>query len=77
MRYYILTVPGIEATTNHELRNRFGPVENSLVAPGRIVFDRKGNAADLLCLGTAEDVFIVVAEAEISSGWGDYVKRAS
>ena len=67
MRYYILTVPGIEAITMRELQDSFKGSSRFDTAPGRLVFDFSGDAADLLKLGTAEDVFALVAEGTIDS----------
>ena len=67
MRYYILTVPGMEATTKGELEDSFEGTRRFAIAPGRLAFDHSGIPADLLKLGTAEDVFALVAEGTIDS----------
>ncbi len=67
MRYYILTVPGIEPVTRRELEISFRGARLFHAAPGRLIFDYPHSPADLLRLGTAEDVFALIAEGAIDS----------
>ena len=67
MRYYILTVPGIEPLTRRELEASFKGIRRFDAAPGRLVFDYPHSPADLLRLGTAEDVFALIADGAIDS----------
>ena len=67
MRYYILTVPGIEPITKRELETSFNGASRFDAAPGRLIFDYPHSPADLLRLGTAEDVFALIADEGIDS----------
>ena len=67
MRYYILTVPGIEPVTRRELEASLEGVRRFDAAPGRLVFDYSHSPSDLLRLGTAEDVFALIADGAIDS----------
>lgn len=67
MRYYILTVPGIEPETRRELETSFTDARRFDAAPGRLIFDYPHSPADLLRLGTAEDVFALIADGAIDS----------
>ncbi|MCY3801973.1 MAG: methyltransferase [Chloroflexi bacterium] len=67
MRYYILTVPGIEPITRRELEGSFKGARRFDAAPGRLIFDYPHNPTDLLPLGTAEDVFALIADGAIDS----------
>ena len=67
MRYYILTVPGIEPVSRRELEASFKGVRRFDAAPGRLLFDYPHSPADLLRLGTAEDVFALIADGVIDS----------
>lgn len=67
MRYYVLTVPGIEPVTRLELETSFRGARRFDTAPGRLIFDYPHSPADLLRLGTAEDVFALIADGVIDS----------
>ena len=67
MRYYILTVPGIEPVTRRELETSFKGACRFDAAPGRLIFDYPHSPADLLRLRTAEDVFALIADGAIDS----------
>ena len=67
MRYYILTVQGIEPVTRRELETSFRGARRFDDAPGRLIFDYLHSPADILRLGTAEDVFALIAEGAIDS----------
>lgn len=66
MRYYLQTVPGVEAITRREVQDSLDGSRIVASAPGRVVFDYRGDPRHLLDLGTAEDVFALVAHDEIS-----------
>ena len=67
MRYYLQTVPGIETIARRELQDSLDGSRIVASAPGRVVFDYPGDPRRLLDLGTAEDVFALVAHDEISA----------
>lgn len=65
MRYYCQTLPGLETITASEIDATLPEAVVGQTAPGVVHFAYQGHPAALLRLGTAEDVFALVARGRL------------
>lgn len=64
MSYYAFTIPGLEGIVAREIADRGGRSKER--RRGVVFFTWDGDSAELLQLGTSEDVFALVARAPVS-----------
>lgn len=65
MRYYCLTLPGLERIAAQEIQVRLAGSLVAETAPGVVHFDYAADPRPLLSLGTVEDVFVLLAREQL------------
>jgi len=69
-RYYCQTLPGLEGIAAEEIAAALPGARLEDSRPGAVYFAWRGHPAALLRLGTAEDVFALVARGDVELGRG-------